>query len=238
MKALKIIRSIFVWLMVALAVFMMIFTIISVSTFDRADRNLFGYKAFIVLSDSMSKTDFNAGDLVLVKEVDPSTLKEGDIIAYTSQNTSNYGETVTHKIRKITTDANGEPGFVTYGTTTDTDDETVVTYPYVLGKYSSHIPKVGAFFQFLKSTPGYIVCVLIPFLLLILLEGIRCIRLFRKYKAEQQAELQAERDKIEADRAETQRMMQELLAMKAQMAQSNGGETLKTDEAPSDTTTV
>ena len=238
MKALKIIRSIFVWLMVALAVFMMIFTIISVSTFDRADRNLFGYKAFIVLSDSMSKTDFDAGDLVLVKEVDPSTLKEGDIIAYTSQNTSNYGETVTHKIRKLTTDANGEPGFVTYGTTTDTDDETVVTYPYVLGKYSSRIPKVGAFFQFLKSTPGYIVCVLIPFLLLILLEGVRCIRLFRKYKAEQQAELQAERDKIEADRAETQRMMQELLAMKAQMAQSNGGETLKTGEAPSDTTTV
>ena len=237
MKALKIIRSIFVWLMVALAVFMMIFTIVSVSTFDRADRNLFGYKAFIVLSDSMSKTDFNAGDLVLVKAVDPSTLKEGDIIAYTSQNTSNYGETVTHKIRKLTTDANGEPGFVTYGTTTDTDDETIVTYPYVLGKYQGRIPKVGTFFQFLKSTPGYIVCILIPFLLLILLEGIRCIRLFRKYKAEQQAELQAERDKIKADRAETQRMMQELLAMKAQMAQ-NGGETLKTDKAPSDTTTV
>ena len=237
MKALKIIRSIFVWLMVALAVFMMIFTIVSVSTFDRADRNLFGYKAFIVLSDSMSKTDFNAGDLVLVKAVDPSTLKEGDIIAYTSQNTSNYGETVTHKIRKRTTDANGEPGFVTYGTTTDTDDETVVTYPYVLGKYQGRIPKVGTFFQFLKSTPGYIVCILVPFLLLILLEGIRCIRLFRKYKAEQQAELQAERDKIEADRAETQRMMQELLAMKAQMAQ-NGGETPKKDDTPSDTTTV
>ena len=237
MKALKIIHSIFVWLMVALAVFMMIFTIVSVSTFDRADRNLFGYKAFIVLSDSMSKTDFSAGDLVLVKEVDPSTLKEGDIIAYTSQNTSNYGETVTHKIRKRTTDANGEPGFVTYGTTTDTDDETIVTYPYVLGKYQGRIPKVGTFFQFLKSTPGYIVCILIPFLLLILLEGIRCIRLFRKYKAEQQAELQAERDKIEAERAETQRMMQELLQMKAQMAQ-NGGETPKKDDTPSDTTTV
>ena len=72
MKALNIIRCIFVWLMVALAVGMMIFTIVSVSTFDRADRNLFGYKAFIVLSDSMSKTDFSAGDLVLVKEVDPS----------------------------------------------------------------------------------------------------------------------------------------------------------------------
>ena len=218
MKALKILRSVIVWLIVALAAAMMVFTIVSVSTFDRADRNLFGYKAFIVLSDSMSKTDFNAGDLVLVKDVDCATLQEGDIIAYTSQNSANYGETVTHKIRKLTTDAKGEPGFITYGTTTDTDDETIVTYPYVLGKYQSHIPKVGTFFQFLKSTPGYIVCILVPFLALILIEGIRCIRLFRQYKAEQQAELQAERDKIEAERAETQRMMQELLQMKAQMA--------------------
>ena len=112
-KALNVIKNIFVWLMVALAVCMMIFTVVSVNTFDRADRSLFGYKAFIVLSDSMSKTDFAAGDLVLVKEVDPSTLKEGDIIAYSSQNTSNYGETVTHKIRKLTTDASGEPGFIT-----------------------------------------------------------------------------------------------------------------------------
>lgn len=64
-KALHIIKNIFVWLVVALAVCMMIFTIISVSTFDRTDRSLFGYKAFIVLSDSMSATDFSAGDLVL-----------------------------------------------------------------------------------------------------------------------------------------------------------------------------
>lgn len=224
MKGLRILRSIVVWLIAALAVCMMIFTIVSVSTFDRSDRNLFGYKAFIVLSDSMSKTDFSAGDLVLVKEVDCSTLKEGDIIAYTSQNTENYGETVTHKIRRLTTDANGDPGFITYGTTTDTDDETIVTYPYVLGKYQTYIPKVGTFFQFLKTTPGYIICILIPFLLLILMEGIRCIRLFKKYKAEQQAELQAERDKIEAERAETQRMMQELLQMKAQMTQNTQSE--------------
>ena len=237
MKVLKILRSVLVWAVVALAVGMMIFTVVSVSTFDRADRNLFGYKAFIVLSDSMSKTDFDAGDLVLVREVDASTLQEGDIIAYTSQNTANYGETVTHKIRRLTTAANGEPGFVTYGTTTDTDDETVVTYPYVLGKYQGHIPKVGTFFRFLKTPQGYIICILLPFLLLILMEGIRCIRLFRQYKAEQQAELQAERDKIEAERAEAQRMMQELLQMKAQMAQTGDGTAANTpaQEAPVDT---
>lgn len=218
-KVLNIIKNIFVWLMVALAVCMMIFTVVSVNTFDRSDRSLFGFKAFIVLSDSMSKTDFDAGDLVLVKEVDPSTLKEGDIIAYTSQNTSNYGETVTHKIRKLTTDASGEPGFITYGTTTDTDDETVVTYPYVLGKYKTNIPKVGRFFMFLKTTPGYIVCILIPFLLLILIQGLNCIKLFRRYKLEQMAEMKEERAKIEAERAESQKMMAELLALKAQLAE-------------------
>ena len=218
-KVLNIIKNIFVWLMVALAVCMMIFTVVSVNTFDRSDRSLFGFKAFIVLSDSMSKTDFAAGDLVLVKEVDPATLKEGDIIAYTSQNTSNYGETVTHKIRKLTTDANGEPGFITYGTTTDTDDETIVTYPYVLGKYTTNIPKVGRFFMFLKTTPGYIVCILIPFLLLILIQGLNCIRLFRRYKLEQMAEMKEERAKIEEERAESQKMMAELLALKAQLAE-------------------
>lgn len=216
MKALKIIRNVFTWILVLLAAAMMVFTIVSVATFDRADRNIFGYKAFIVLSDSMKKTDFEAGDLVLVKEVDPSTLKEGDIISYTSQNTSNFGETVTHKIRTLTTDASGNPGFVTYGTTTDTDDETVVTYEYVLGKYEFSVPKVGKFFQFLKTTPGYIVCILIPFLILILLEGVRCIRLFKKYKSEQQAQLKAERDEIERERAETKKMMEELLKLKAE----------------------
>ncbi len=216
-KALNIAKTIFVWLMVALAVFMMIFTIVSVTTFDRADRNLFGYKTFIVLSDSMSKTDFNAGDIVFVKGVDASTLKEGDIISYASQNSHNFGETVTHKIRRLTSDAEGNPGFVTYGTTTDTDDETVVTYPYVLGKYTGHLPKVGAFFQFLKTTPGYIVCILTPFLLLILLHGLNCIKLFRRYKQEQLDEMQAEREKIEAERLQSQKMMQELLALKQQL---------------------
>ena len=96
-KVWNVVKNIFTWAVVLIAVGMMIFTIISVNTFDRADRSLFGYKAFIVLSDSMSATDFSAGDLVLVKEVDPATLQEGDIISFSSQNTSNFGEIVTHR---------------------------------------------------------------------------------------------------------------------------------------------
>lgn len=233
-KALSIIKTTLVWLVVALAVFMMIFTVISVTTFNRNDRDLFGYKAYIVNTDSMSKTDFNAGDLIFVKEVDPSTLKEGDIITFMSQDTDSFGETITHKIRKLTTDAEGNPGFITYGTTTDTDDETIVTYPYVLGKYETHIPKVGTFFNFLKTTPGYFVCIFVPFMLLIIYQGINFFRLFRRYKNEQMAEMQAERDKIEAERAENAKMLAELQALKEQL--ESGKQPVATVSDPSDET--
>jgi signal peptidase len=206
-----------VWLTVLLAVSMMIFTVVSVTMFNRNDRDLFGFKMYIVNSDSMSKTDFNAGDLILVKEVDPATLKEGDIITFMSQDTDHFGEIITHKIRKLTTDAEGNPGFITYGTTTDTDDETIVTYPYILGQYQSRIPAIGTFFNFLKTTPGYFVCIFIPFMLIIIYEGVKFFNLFRRYKKEQMEAMQAERDKIEAEKLENAKMLEELRALKAQL---------------------
>ena len=212
-----ILSTILVWAVALVAVAMMIFTVVSVNTFNRNDRDLFGYRAYIVLSDSMSATDFSAGDLILVKQVDPNTLQPGDIIAYTSQNSENYGETVTHKIRSLTVNDNGEPGFITYGTTTNTDDAAVVTFPFVLGKYEMVLPKVGSFLQFLRSTTGYILCILIPFLILILHQGLNCVAAFRRYKGEQMAELQAEKDALEKQRQQSELMMQQLLEMKQQM---------------------
>ena len=203
---------------------MMIFTIISVRTFNRNDRNLFGYRIYIVNTDSMSATDFDAGDLIFVKETNPAKLKEGDIISFVSQNTESFGETITHKIRKKTTDAEGHKGFVTYGTTTDTDDATIVTYPYVLGKYQGRIPALGHFFNFLKTTPGYFTCIFLPFMLIIVYEAIRFFTLFRRYKAEQMAAVQAEREQIEAERAENARMLEELKALKAQMEEKRNDE--------------
>lgn len=223
-KVLGIVQKVLVWIVVAIAVFMMIFTVISVTTFNRSDRSLFGYKAYIVLTDSMKKTDFDAGDLIFAKEVDPSTLKEGDIITFISQDSESFGETVTHKIRKKAKDAKGNPGFVTYGTTTDTDDATIVTYPYILGKYTGHIPNLGTFFNFMKTTQGYIICIFVPFMLLILYQGVRCIQLFRKYKQEQMAEMEAERKKLSEEREESARVLAELAALKAQLAEKEAGE--------------
>lgn len=215
-KVFNAIMSVLSTLMMILAVCVMVFTIVSVNTFNRQDRSLMGYKAFIVLSDSMSATDFDAGDLVLTKDVNPAELQEGDIIAYISENPDNYGEVVTHKIRTVNSDGT----FTTYGTTTDTDDAYPVSWEQVLGKYDRAIPKVGAFFNFLKTTPGYICCIFVPFALLIMMQGLNTVKLFKQYKKEQQEDIDRQKAELEQQRLETKAMMEELLAMKREMVQS------------------
>lgn len=216
-KVWRVISTCLMWVITIAAVCMMLFTIISVNTFDRNDRELFGYRFYIVLSDSMSATDFNAGDVVAIKRVDPTVLVPGDIISYTSQDPSNYGTTVTHKIRMRTVTEKGEPAFITYGTSTDTNDATPVTYPFVLGQYQFRIPKVGVFFQYLKTTQGYIVCILLPFLILILYQALNTVRSFNQYKKAEMAELKLERDKLEEQRRQSEEMMEQLLAIRREM---------------------
>ncbi len=216
------------WVLMLMAVCIMVFTVVSVNTFDRNDRSIFGYKALIVRSDSMSATDFSAGDLILVKDVDPAMLGEGDIIAFKSADPSSFGETFTHKIRSKTT-ADGEPAFITYGTTTGVDDVYPVKYNRIQGKYFFALKGVGTFFNFLKTVPGYICCIFVPFMLLIIMQGVTSIKLFKQYKAEQMAELEekrkkeldemaAEREKLIAEREESQKLLAELRKMKEEMA--------------------
>ena len=222
MKVLKVLMNVFTWLLVATAVCMMVFTVVSVTTFDRNDRDLFGYKAFICRSDSMKATDFASGDLVFVKEVSPNTIKVGDIISYRSEDPDSFGETFTHKVRSLITDENGQPCFITYGTTTGVDDELPVKYTQFQGLYKFDIPKLGTFFAFLKTTPGYFICIFLPFMLLILMQGLSTVKLFRKYKKEQMEELATEREKIEEERRQAAEMMKELQQLKEQLASKDG----------------
>lgn len=217
------------WLLVAFAVFMMVFTVVTVTTVDRNDRSIFGMRFYIVQTDSMSPSEnnkdmdvhFSAGDIILIKTVkDPTKLAPGDIIAFLSTNDVSYGETVTHMIREAKRDEMGRLlGYVTFGTNTGADDEALVEPEYVLGEYAGKLPALGNFFAFIRSTPGYILCILIPFLLLILYNGINVIRLFRKYKREQTELMEAERAEIAEDRAKNEEMLRELMALKAQLEQ-------------------
>ncbi len=79
-KILNIASKVVTWLLVAFTVFMMIFTIVTVTTVDKNERSIFGMKFYIVKTDSMSKSDknadldvhFDAGDIILIKNIDNS----------------------------------------------------------------------------------------------------------------------------------------------------------------------
>jgi len=213
--------GIITWVIVLLAFAVVLFTVISLRNGGTANRSLLGFRADVVLSDSMSATDFSAGDLIVTKWVsDPSTLKDGDIISFISQNSDSYGKVVTHKIRAKTTDHYGNPAFITYGTTTDVDDEAPVPYSAIVGKYTFKIAGVGRFIEFLKTPTGYVVIVLIPFLIIIGVQAVRIFKQYREFKRAEERARAAYRKKMMRQRAENERMRAELARMKAEQ-QSN-----------------
>lgn len=207
-KVLHITETVFSWLIVVLAVCMMAFTLISVGVINRTDRTFLGYKMFICKSDSMAATDFQVGDIVLTKPVDPTTLKEGDIITFISQDSDRFGMVVTHKIREKAVDGTGAPGFVTYGTTTGATDESIATYDYIIGQYQGRIPALGNFMMFLKTGPGFMLLILIPFLFVLLSHSMNVIREFLRWKREQMNEIE-EKQQIIQSMAEELRELKE-----------------------------
>ena len=222
----KLFKTIFTLCVVAIAVVMVVFTIFSVTSLNKYDRNIFGWQFFIVTSDSMSKTDFSAGDIIFVKQIsDPSTLKAGDIISFRSSSSDNYAGIVTHKIRYLTEDSEGNPAFITYGTTTNINDIKPVLYEQILGQYQWKIPKLGYFFSFLKTPLGYVFCILTPFAILLALQGIQTMRAFRAHKKTERERLDEEWAKLEKERIDYQKqiydMQQMILFLEKKLADQN-----------------
>ena len=219
-KVLPVLRKIFTIILFIFVFLIMIFTIVSVATFDKEEGSgLLGYKFFIVLSDSM-KGEFNTGDVVITKEVDLESIEPGDIISFKSIDPTVFGSIVTHKVREKTTHE-GEPAFITYGINTGSNDPYPVPSDQVIGKYSFNIAKAGYVFQFLKSPAGYFTLILVPFLLIILLEGFRFFRLAKKYKKEQQLEIEEQKEAVAIEKQKTEEMMNELIALKAELKEKS-----------------
>jgi beta-phosphoglucomutase-like phosphatase (HAD superfamily) len=54
-------------------------------------------------------------------------------------------------------------------------------------------------------------------MLIILYEGVKFFNLFRRYKNEQMEQIRAEKEKIEVEKAENAKMLEELRTLKAQL---------------------
>lgn len=125
--------------------------------------SFFGWKPFIVLSGSM-ETEIYSGDIAVVKEIEPSKLKVGDIIAF-----KNDDIVITHRIVKIIDD-DGTTKYVTKGDNNNTEDRDYVLPENVEGLYKFKISKLGNFAIFIQTPTGMIACLSVPLILLILIQ--------------------------------------------------------------------
>lgn len=127
---------------------------------------LLGLQVFTVLSGSMEPV-YHTGSLIYVKQVDPFTLKEGDVITFMlSEDTI-----ATHRIVGLVPDEE-DPSvlrFRTKGDANDAEDGSLVHYKNVVGTPVFTIPKLGYLANYIQQPPGMYVAISVGALLLLLM---------------------------------------------------------------------
>ncbi len=103
-----------------------------------------GLQAFNVESGSMTPA-YPVNTLVLVKDVDPSQIAEGDVITYVL---NSDGVLVTHRV--IDVDKESQT-FITKGDANNTQDPSPVLWGNMVGKVVFSLPKLGAPIQVLSA---------------------------------------------------------------------------------------
>lgn len=116
--------------------------------------SVFGYKPFIVLSGSM-ETDIRVGDLIITKEVDPTTLLVGDVVAFRDPE----GTVTTHRIIEMVTCTTGTC-FITKGDNNSSQDQQLVELSDIEGIYVGRIPSVGNMLKSMSEPTTIIIVVL------------------------------------------------------------------------------
>ena len=127
--------------------------------------SFFGWKPFIVLSDSMEKT-INTGDLAITKEVDPAEIAENDIISYKTKDNI----VITHRVVGIQ-ENNGEKYYITKGDNNSQNDEGLVTEKQIEGKYQFKLNGLGNVAMFIQTPIGMLISLGTPLMLLIVLQN-------------------------------------------------------------------
>lgn len=166
--------------------------------------NILGIEVFSVQTDSMYPT-LEPGDLIIDKAVkDPSKLRQGDIITYW---TVINGQRVlnTHRINNIY-DGGNYLIFETKGDKSGLADALTVHESEVVGKYSSRIPGVGKALDFLQTSKGFLICIVIPVAAFFLFHLVQFFRtLFEYQSVKNRLKFQMEQDARDAAAGERQK---------------------------------
>ena len=165
MKAMKragtIVISVILWAIILLAA-LYAFTTMATKD-DQSVASILGYTPLVVETDSMKPT-FESGDLIFIKKCDTSKLNEGDIITFHTITDNQYALN-THRIQKID-EANGVRSYTTIGDNNNgIADQHVISDGDIVGKYIGHVSGLGKVMNFLSSSMGFLIVIVLPMLL-------------------------------------------------------------------------
>ena len=165
MKAMKragtIVISVILWAIILLAA-LYAFTTMATKD-DQNVASILGYTPLVVETNSMKPT-FESGDLIFIKKCDTSKLNEGDIITFHTIIDNQYALN-THRIQKID-EANGVRSYTTIGDNNNgVADQHVISDGDIVGKYIGHVSGLGKVMNFLSSSMGFLIVIVLPMLL-------------------------------------------------------------------------
>ena len=234
MKAVKkagtIVISVLLWIVILIAA---LYAFTTMATRDNQNvSSLLGYTPLVVKTNSMSPT-FDAGDLIFIKKCDPDTLKEGDIIYFHTIIDNEYALN-THRIEKID-ESNGVRSYTTMGDNNNgIADRHIISNGDIVGKYTGHLKKAGKVMNFLSSSTGFLIVIVIPMLLFFIyqvynlimisirLKKVMAVEAAKEAAAQAEEENKAKNSDAEAARAaleEAKRMREEAESIRAQAQQ-------------------
>ena len=111
--------------------------------------SFFGIKTYVIISGSM-KPDYNIGDVVVAKNTNANSLKEGDVISF------RQGQIiVTHRIIKV--ENSNKLVFKTKGDNNNSEDSGEVTANLIEGKVLFKVPWIGNIALFFRGKIAIIV---------------------------------------------------------------------------------
>ena len=167
--------------------------------------NIGGTTPLIVLTDSMYPI-IESGDLIICQGAEPEEIQVGDVIAFFDP-AGNGTTIVTHRVIEVT-EQNGELAWRTKGDNNNTEDRLAVTADKLVAVYEgTRIPSFGNVALFMQSTPGLIVCVVCPILLLVGYDMLRR-RMYEKANKQDTDQLLAELEELRRLKSEKEQQGQ------------------------------
>lgn len=147
---------------IALAAFILV---VCMQRFSNNKVAIFNFRLFSVVSQSMTPV-YDIGDVLVAKEVEPSKIKEGDIVSYlgTSGNFSN--KVITHRVVNIEKREDGKYYYRTKGDANIVEDPIVVEDQlYGVVVYKSVL--LSLVYRIVGTQIGFFLFIIIPILVII-----------------------------------------------------------------------